>query len=447
LSGRIITLDVDLSDTIGAIKCKIRDKEGTSPEQMRLIFAGKIITDFDFQHIYHQYTVEFHYQFHKFCSMQKEIFLQFMMRRRVKTKKSEFFFSFDDVINALTQQQQHELKRLQNDSEYDMETRLRMARKDHVEETEKWVQKNTLPRNLLDKLLPTFLRRLILTFLPMVYDNESWLTMASRQEKPFVLRYLKPRTLRDYNIGSEATVYLFLKLRAVGHFGQHLETPGVDYLKSEASIFALLSNPILSKKEAQKIIKRVDYANPRSKFRSITEKRFLSSEQCLTLMQYIDQAWMRGNRDFKLELSIPKLSMLIKDQDAIDGIMHLVQEEKEKIKEECIAKFYLRRCSETGLLLKFHTERMTFEEGRIEGASHRVNPHTRATVQIPLNDENKYGGGRLIFLNEDGFEVPPRPAGSATVHSDRIVHGVTQLTNGIRYGLYVLLIEKEKGYP
>ena len=91
----------------------------------------------------------------------------------------------------------------------------------------------------------------------------------------------------------------------------------------------------------------------------------------------------------------------------------------------------LRRCEAVGQCINFHAD-----------MSHR-------TMQVALTSDETYGGGALVFANAEGLHFPPRPAGSATIHDCTIVHGVTELVCGVRYGLFFLVepwsSEEEKG--
>ena len=86
---------------------------------------------------------------------------------------------------------------------------------------------------------------------------------------------------------------------------------------------------------------------------------------------------------------------------------------------------------------RFDTIKLRRAVGAVQGPT--VGFHTdfsKRTMQIALNDESEYDGGRLVFATAEGFVKPARPRGSVTVHVNSIVHGVTALTSGVRYGLF-----------
>lgn len=83
-------------------------------------------------------------------------------------------------------------------------------------------------------------------------------------------------------------------------------------------------------------------------------------------------------------------------------------------------RIVVRRCSARGKHINFHTD------------------VSLRTMQVALNGDDEYDGGRLVFLDAAGAHAPPRPEGSATIHGYDIAHGVTELTGGTRYGLFFL---------
>lgn len=60
------------------------------------------------------------------------------------------------------------------------------------------------------------------------------------------------------------------------------------------------------------------------------------------------------------------------------------------------------------------------------------------TMRVSLNDGQEYEGSRLLYATDAGFMQAPVTAGSASVHDRTVPHGVTALTAGVRYGLFLL---------
>eukprot|EP00798_Chlamydomonas_sp_ICE-L_P003939 gene3939-14016_t len=62
------------------------------------------------------------------------------------------------------------------------------------------------------------------------------------------------------------------------------------------------------------------------------------------------------------------------------------------------------------------------------------------TMQVALNSPDDYTGGDLVLLLPDTASalVPSRSSGSATVHDNSVVHGVTRMQAGVRYSLFLM---------
>ena len=80
----------------------------------------------------------------------------------------------------------------------------------------------------------------------------------------------------------------------------------------------------------------------------------------------------------------------------------------------------IRRCQAHGKHINFHI-----------GNSHK-------TLQLSLNNDSEYKGGKLIYLSQGNIEIPIRMAGTINIHDNTIVHGVSRLLDGVRYGLFFL---------
>lgn len=120
--------------------------------------------------------------------------------------------------------------------------------------------------------------------------------------------------------------------------------------------------------------------------------------------------------DLKLDIDLTALEKYIPSQqltEIVHFFTHYTPVPPKNIR--CV----LRRCAEVGKFIDFHVDAAP------------------VTLQMALNGEKDYGGGRLVYLHDDLLESPSRPKGTITIHENDIVHGVTMLTSGVRYSLYL----------
>jgi hypothetical protein len=143
----------------------------------------------------------------------------------------------------------------------------------------------------------------------------------------------------------------------------------------------------------------------------------LRSKARCRLMRHLDSAAAAAPQpmdDFKITLTRAELTAVVGAQ----AVARLYAQFKSMGGHVCEIK--LRRCAAYGQCINFHLD------------------HAKMTMQVALNGDDEYCGGRLVFAGQDGFRFPARPAGAITIHDSTVVHGVTKMQSGVRYGLFFL---------
>ncbi len=77
--------------------------------------------------------------------------------------------------------------------------------------------------------------------------------------------------------------------------------------------------------------------------------------------------------------------------------------------------------------MKFHIDEFSFK-----------------TLQLSLNDDSECIGGKLMYANKEKLHIPKRKSGAVTIHDNKIVHGVSMLESGVRYGFFMLKNDRRK---
>ncbi len=161
--------------------------------------------------------------------------------------------------------------------------------------------------------------------------------------------------------------------------------------------------------EINKIIEQLDGKCDAS-FQYMTNNIF-NRKNRRDLIDYINRYYHNNEQDFKLEITSETLQKLIGNNKL---------EKIQKVFQNNISKIKLRRVYGNKSFIDFHKD------------------YANKTLKIPLNSHREYKGGDLIYLSNGKIHIPKQNLGSMTIHDNSIIHGVSQITEGIRYSLFIL---------
>lgn len=143
----------------------------------------------------------------------------------------------------------------------------------------------------------------------------------------------------------------------------------------------------------------------------------LDNDQCLKLINYINDLDDDNiTTDKKLNVKDTELQKLI-GKDTYEKLIKLYNGEHNSI--------YIRKVIGDNSLIDLHKD------------------YSTRTMKVALNNPSEYKGGDLLYFKNGMINKPDQLKGSITIHNNDIIHGVTPITLGERYSLFILYTPKK----
>lgn len=240
---------------------------------------------------------------------------------------------------------------------------------------------------------------------PLPVDNQRLIFAGKQLEDS--------KTMGDYCISDQSTVHLVCRLTGdIGTFGDHAGTEGLAYLTDALQLKSA------TPEDCRRLLDC--FGERKSSSPVVGTTCLLGKEACEALVceaekRYMASAYNQGGGcDFVTDLTWKELA-------SIAGDVVVPWDEFGSSIPRSAVRICLRRTFSTGKCIQFHLDRAD------------------RTMQVFLNAEDEYEGGRTVFATHDrGFVVPRRTQGHYTIHSWNMVHGVTAMSQGVRYALFFL---------
>lgn len=157
----------------------------------------------------------------------------------------------------------------------------------------------------------------------------------------------------------------------------------------------------------------------------VTVRSLLTAQECIKLRNYVRKQIkddgiddVDGCPDWQVNLSEHKLQKIV-GRDALERLWSVPRrlEGDESLSFERV-----------GVFIRMYRTSM-----RPWMPFHRDGNHW--TVNVALNDDDEYRGGRLLALHDNQLQVIERQEGDVTCHRGRVFHGVSAMIDGTRYSM------------
>jgi len=230
-------------------------------------------------------------------------------------------------------------------------------------------------------------------------------------------------TLSDYDILKDSCLHLVLPLRGmISNFSAFDENDPLTRYLMQGDL-GVKGTEITEKKLKERREKLRGTAGAKLRLHYTGEK-ILNSLQRRKLIGVCNFVHSMQEMEGKSDTILQDLKLII-----LPGLLNQIitsntaeDELKKHHVEAPNTKIVLRRTAQTKGCIPWHVD----------------GPYSNSVVQYTLNDDKSYKGGRLCYYSDDiGLLVPPRPAGTLTVHFKEM-HAVSRCLGGVRYSLFVV---------
>ena len=259
------------------------------------------------------------------------------------------------------------------------------------------------------------------------------------------------RTLADYNIQRDSTLNCVLRLRGMISDWTTTDSSASDPL--DLLLMLTDTERSVADQPTVEVLESAMAAKGASKTETFTlcatGGSLLTAAQrnlCIDFLDVARNSLSAGSRDIKICLTKSAFQAVFELND--DGVRYrrllALHGQSDRESDSETAKIALRRT-----------------EGPVAGCIgfHCDGGYATKTVQLALNGDHKYEGGRLCFITKAQSDsagarataatgaaagagctlsIPCRPAGTLTSHGRTVLHGVSRLSRGVRYGLFVV---------